>query len=59
MAARAEVARLERATAEALQARDADVAGLAELEERLANAEAAEDEEPDVDVLRAPGRRGP
>ena len=57
--ARAEVARLERATAEAVQARDADVAGLAELEERLANAEAVEDEEPDVEVLERLAQRGP
>ncbi len=51
-AARAEVERLERAIVEATEARDADLSGLAELEQRLAAAESAPDEEPDVDVLQ-------
>ncbi len=51
-AARAEVSRLEQATEEAVHARDADLAGLEELEERLRNAESAGEEEPEVEVLQ-------
>jgi chromosome segregation protein len=51
-AARAEVERLERAIAAATQAREADLAALAELEQRLVAAEASDQEEPDVEVLR-------
>jgi chromosome segregation protein len=46
-AARAESERLAEAMGEAEAARDRDLAGLAELEERLAQAEDAPDEEPD------------
>lgn len=45
--ARGEAERLERAITTALGARDKDLAGLSELETRLANAEDAPDEEPD------------
>ncbi|WP_426243996.1 chromosome segregation protein SMC [Nocardioides sp. LHG3406-4] len=47
-AARGEAERLERAIATAQEAREKDLAGLAELERRLAAAEDATDEEPDV-----------
>ncbi len=47
-AARGEAERLAEAIASAEQARDAGVAGLAELEERLNSAEDAPDEEPDT-----------
>ena len=50
-AAKAESERLSEAIAEAESARDHDLAGLAELEERLAEAEAASDEEPDTSRL--------
>ena len=46
--ARGEAERLERAIATALEARDKDLAGLSELETRLATAEDAPDEEPDA-----------
>ncbi len=46
--ARGEAERAERAIATAREARDKDVAGLADLELRLATAEEATDEEPDV-----------
>ncbi len=46
--ARGEAERLERAIATAQEAREKDLAGLAELERRLAAAEDATDEEPDV-----------
>jgi chromosome segregation protein len=51
-AARAEVERLDRAISEASAARDVDLAGLAELEQRLAGAEAAPEAEPDVSTLQ-------
>jgi chromosome segregation protein len=51
-AARAEVSRLERAITEANEARDADLSGLAELEQRLLAAEESPEQEPDVDVLQ-------
>ncbi|GAA2116043.1 chromosome segregation protein SMC [Nocardioides bigeumensis] len=47
-AARAEAARVVDAIAAAEEARDRDLAGLAELEERLSTAESAPDEEPDT-----------
>ncbi|WP_181310507.1 chromosome segregation protein SMC [Nocardioides campestrisoli] len=47
-AARGEAERLERAIATATQAREQDLAGLADLETRLATAQAAPDEEPDT-----------
>jgi chromosome segregation protein len=47
-AARGEAERLARAIATAEEAREKDLAGLAELEARLARAEAASDEEPDT-----------
>jgi chromosome segregation protein len=47
-AARGEAERLERAIVTAREAREADLAGLADLEQRLATAEAAPDEEPDT-----------
>ena len=47
-AARGEAERLERAIATAREAREKDLAGLAELEARLATAEDAPDEEPDT-----------
>ncbi len=47
-AARGEVERVDSAIAQAEQARDADLAGLADLEARLTNAEDAPDEEPDA-----------
>jgi chromosome segregation protein len=47
-AARGEAERLARAIATAEEAREKDLAGLAELEARLARAEAATDEEPDT-----------
>jgi len=47
-AARGEAERLATAIATAEQARDNDLAGLAELEQRLASAEDAPDEEPDT-----------
>jgi chromosome segregation protein len=47
-AARGEAERLEKAIAGARDARDRDLAGLAELEARLASAEDAPDEEPDT-----------
>ncbi len=50
-AARAEADRLAEAIAAAEVARDRDLAGLAELEERLAQAEAAPDVEPDAERL--------
>ncbi|VXB80104.1 chromosome segregation protein SMC [Nocardioides sp. AX2bis] len=46
--ARGEAERLDRAIADAETARDRDLAGLAELEERLARAEHAPEEEPDT-----------
>ena len=46
--ARGEAERLERAIATAQAAREADSAGLAELELRLSTAEESPDEEPDV-----------
>jgi chromosome segregation protein len=46
--ARGEADRLERAIASAIEARDKDLAGLGELETRLATAEDAPDEEPDA-----------
>lgn len=46
--ARGEADRLERAIATAIEARDKDLAGLGELETRLATAEDAPDEEPDA-----------
>ena len=46
--ARAEAERVERAIATAREAREKDLAGLAELETRLATAEDAPDEEPDT-----------
>ncbi len=46
--ARGEAERLDRAIADAGTARDRDLAGLAELEERLAHAEHAPEEEPDT-----------
>jgi chromosome segregation protein len=46
--ARAEAQRVTTAIEAAQQARDRDLAGLAELEERLATADAAPDEEPDT-----------
>ncbi|MDX6196938.1 MAG: chromosome segregation protein [Actinomycetota bacterium] len=50
-AAEAEAGRLEQARVRAEEARDRDLSGLAELEERLANAEAAPDEgEPSTDL---------
>jgi chromosome segregation protein len=49
-AARAEVERVDAAIAKAEEARDADLAGLADLEARLASAEEAPDEEPDTSV---------
>jgi chromosome segregation protein len=50
-AARAEADRLDEAIAEAEAARDRDLSGLAELEDRLAQAEASTDDEPDADQL--------
>lgn len=47
-AARGEAERLEQAIAQAEAARDRDVAGLADLEARLAGAEESPDEEPDT-----------
>lgn len=47
-AARGEADRLEKAIATAQESREKDLAGLAELERRLAAAEEATDEEPDV-----------
>ncbi|NYG56407.1 chromosome segregation protein SMC [Nocardioides perillae] len=47
-AARGEAERLAAAITQAEEARDRDLAGLAELEERLATAEAAPEEEPDT-----------
>ncbi|HEX5956780.1 MAG TPA: chromosome segregation protein SMC [Solirubrobacterales bacterium] len=47
-AARGEVERVDSAIAQAEQARDADLAGLADLEARLTTAEEAPDEEPDT-----------
>jgi chromosome segregation protein len=47
-AARAEAARLDEAITAAEEARDRDLAGLADLESRLASAEDAPDEEPDT-----------
>jgi chromosome segregation protein len=47
-AARGEAERLEKAIAAAEEARDRDLAGLAELEERLASAEEAPEAEPDT-----------
>ena len=47
-AARGEADRLAEAIAKAEEARDRDLAGLAELEERLASAQAAPEEEPDT-----------
>lgn len=47
-AARAEAERMAEAIAKAEEARDRDVAGLADLEARLAGAEEAPDEEPDT-----------
>jgi chromosome segregation protein len=49
-AAKGEAERLAQAIAAAEAARDQDLAGLAELEARLASAEAAPDEEPDTEV---------
>jgi chromosome segregation protein len=49
-AARAEVERVDAAIAKAEEARDADLAGLADLEARPASAEEAPDEEPDTSV---------
>jgi chromosome segregation protein len=46
--ARAEAARLEQAIVDATSAREKDLAGLAELEQRLAAAQEAPDEEPDT-----------
>ena len=48
--ARAEAARVAEAITAAQEARDRDLAGLADLESRLANAEDAPDEEPDTTV---------
>ncbi|HET8560962.1 MAG TPA: chromosome segregation protein SMC, partial [Marmoricola sp.] len=48
--ARAEASRLEQAIAAAGEARDKDLAGLAELEERLAAAQETPDDEPDTDT---------
>ena len=49
--ATAEAARLETAIATAEEARDRDVSGLAELEDRLEQAESSPDEEPDTTEL--------
>ncbi len=51
--AKAEAERLTRALDEAREARERDLAGLAELEQRLGAAEQVEEEEPDVAVLEA------
>ncbi len=48
--ARGEAERLEQAIAKAEEARDADVAGLEELEQRLTAAQETEDEDPDTAV---------
>jgi chromosome segregation protein len=48
--AKAEAERLDKAIAAAEEARDRDVAGLADLEARLVNAEEAPEEEPDTTV---------
>jgi len=50
-AAKGEAERLAQAIAAAEEARDAAIAGLAELQDRLAEAEAAPDEEPDTSTL--------
>ncbi|MDX6278147.1 MAG: chromosome segregation protein [Nocardioidaceae bacterium] len=50
-AARGEADRLSAAIDAAAEARDVDVSGLAELEDRLAQAEAGPEEEPDTTVL--------
>ncbi|MGY2875467.1 chromosome segregation protein [Marmoricola sp. URHA0025 HA25] len=47
--AKAEAARLEQAIATAKESHSTNLAGLAELEERLAQAEASDDDEPDTD----------
>ncbi|MPZ93303.1 MAG: chromosome segregation protein SMC [Propionibacteriales bacterium] len=53
--AQGEAARLNTAIDEAGQARDRDMAGLADLEDRLARAEDAPEEEPDTDALQQLG----
>src|SRR5699024_9152944 len=50
-AARAEAQRMDEAIAEAEQARDNDLAGLEELQQRLQTAEAGDVEEPDTTEL--------
>ncbi len=56
--ARAEAERITQAIAEAEEARDRDLAGLADLEQRLTTAEDAPTEEPDTGRPGAPGAGG-